>query len=273
MDIKICNQQYQLSKLSKSDFIRSQAIYNRKTTVGETLYVYTVVSRVKEDEQIDIEHLKKIYSLGSKIKDLSSLVDVIEEIRDSDDIDLIDMDGYLTATINNYLRYVFNSTMFIDSAFLDSRELIDVIKSKHENCEKDLLPLINSIKNTMLTNYSNMDYITDFLNDNKIDDKEFNSTIYIIPKLRKEALCYLFGFKKDVYTLINKLLESDSFIIRKDEESHSYLEEIYNSSELFKELSCITIYMSKTDDYNDPYVNRAKVCVWRRSDGCFHVLK
>lgn len=274
MDIHISNEQHQIASVSKSDFIRAQAVHNRKTTLGEVLSVYTILVRVTADEQLDMHHLEKVHALGSNIVDLDSLVSIIEEIRDSDPIDLIDMDGFFTLTINNYLKYVLNSNITIDSAFLDGRELLEVLRQHHANADEDLKPLVNVVRQTLQTNAANIQYITDFVEDNKIEETDMSTTLYVIPKLRKDGVCFLLGFEADTMSLKTKLNNHTSmFTIRKDEEQHAVLEQIYQSSKFFQNTGYLTIYYNIEEDKLDPYNNRVKVVVWKKADGSFFVIK
>lgn len=274
MDVYVSNKQHQIASVSKSDFIRAQAVHNRKTTLGEVLSVYTILVRITDKEQLDIEHLKNIYSLGDKITNLETLVSVIEEIRDSDTLDLIDMDGFFTLTINNYLKYVLNSNITIDSAFLDGRELLDVLRQHYSDAENSLKPLINVIKQTLYTNSTNIQYITDFVGDNKIEETDMNTTLYVIPKLRKDGVCFLLGFEEDTVSLKSKFNNHNGmFTIRKDEEQHAVLEQIYQSSKFFQECGYLTIYYNVSEDKLDPYNNRVKVIVWKKVDGTYFAIK
>ena len=283
-DIVVLDNIHSVTSITKEDYMASQSMLYHKTVIGSAITITTLFLALTKTDNIDIDKLKNIYARHEDIKDFQSLVNVIHWIRDQQDDDynvyqdgnkyvttsMMSIDDYLTATINNYLKYSFNLNISIDSAYLDLDELYSYL-SPRMNLDEVGASLVNYCKDTLAVNYKNIDFIQDFINTNQ-QPIEQDCILYMIPRLHIYALTHLNGFHLKRLQNYLKSLMQGSKVITVDHPEYQVLEDIYNNSKEFKRHSKILIsYFTNTD--NNIYSERKSLEVWKNIKNEFVIIK
>lgn len=283
-DIVVLDNIHSVTSITKEDYMASQSMLYHKTVIGSAITITTLFLALTKTDNIDIDKLKNIYARHEDIKDFQSLVNVIHWIRDQQDDEynvyqdgnkyvttsMMSIDDYLTATINNYLKYSFNLNISIDSAYLDLDELYSYL-SPRMNLDEVSASLVNYCKDTLAVNYKNIDFIQDFINTNQ-QPIEQDCVLYMIPRLHIYALTHLNGFRLKRLQNYLKSLIQDSKVITVDHPEYQVLEDIYNNSKEFKRHSKILIsYFTNTD--NNIYSERKSLEVWKNIKNEFVIIK
>lgn len=283
-DIVVLDNIYSVTSITKEDYMASQSMLYHKTVIGSAITITTLFLALTKTDDIDIDKLKNIYARHEDIKDFQSLVNVIRWIRDQQDDDynvyqdgnkyvttsMVSIDDYLTATINNYLKYSFNLNISIDSTYLDLDELYSYL-SPRMNLDEVGASLVNYFKDTLAVNYKNIDFIQDFINTNQ-QPIEQDCVLYMIPRLHIYALTHLNGFHLKRLQAYLKSLIQGSKIITVDHPEYQVLEDIYNNSKEFKRHSKILIsYFTNAD--NNIYSERKSLEVWKNVKNEFIIIK
>lgn len=287
-DVYVIKEPHNIASISKEDYIASQAMLHRKTVIGSVIYITShYLSLTESDGVPDIEYLTKIYSMYSTITDFKSLVEYIKWLRDNDDMynkefdselkkfytpSTLGIDDFLTTAINNFLKYIlYIPNASIDSAYLDIEELY-VYLEKMNLVNEAIEPLIAYIKDTFAINFKNINFIRDFIYENKskIDDTECN--LYIVPRLHIKAIAHLkkFYLKRLREYLYN--LKSSNTLVTIDHPEYDILNDIHNNSKEFKRHGNIII--SYFDNVKASiYSERKSITVWRNYKGEFIIVK
>lgn len=283
-DIVVLDNIHSVTSITKEDYMASQSMLYHKTVIGSAITITTLFLALTKTDDIDIDKLKNIYARHEDIKDFQSLVNVIRWIRDQQDDDynvyqdgnkyvttsMVSIDDYLTATINNYLKYSFNLNISIDSTYLDLDELYSYL-SPRMNLDEVGASLVNYFKDTLAVNYKNIDFIQDFINTNQ-QPIEQDCVLYMIPRLHIYALTHLNGFHLKRLQAYLKSLIQGSKIITVDHPEYQVLEDIYNNSKEFKRHSKILIsYFTNAD--NNIYSERKSLEVWKNVKNEFIIIK
>ena len=283
-DIVVLDNIHSVTSITKEDYMASQSMLYHKTVIGSAITITTLFLTLTKTDNIDIDKLKNIYARHEDIKDFQSLVNVIHWIRDQQDDEynvyqdgdkyvitsMMSIDDYLTATINNYLKYSFNLNISIDSAYLDLDELYSYL-SPRMNLDEVGASLVNYCKDTLAVNYKNIDFIQDFINTNQ-QPIEQDCVLYIIPRLHIYGLTHLNGFYLKRLQNYLKSLMQGSKVITVDHPEYQVLEDIYNNSKEFKRHSKILIsYFTNTD--NNIYSERKSLEVWKNIKNEFVIIK
>lgn len=287
-DVHVLKEPHNITSVSKEDFIASQAMLYRKTVIGSVILITThYLSLTDDDGGPNIEYLSNIYSMYNSITDFKSLVEYIKWLRDNDDLynkeydnelktyttmSTLGIDDFLTNSINNFLKYIlYISNASIDSAYLDIEELYLYLE-KMNLINEVSLPLVLYIKDTLAINFKNIDFIRDFIYENKSKIEDSECYLYMIPRLHIHALTHLKKFHlKRIQEYLFRV-KSDNNLVTIDHPEYDVLNDLYINSKEFQRHGKIIISYFDNIKANI-YSERKSVTVWRNYKNEFIIVK